>query len=856
MLRSLFALLFLALPVAAQPAKFFDAHCLDCHSGKTPKGDLDLLTLKLDPAKPDTLAKWVKVYDRIESGEMPPKKQARPPADDVKAAIAELKAAIVKAEVARRAGEPHTRLRRLTRAEYENTMRDLFDLPGILLRDDLPADGSVNGFDKHADALDLSHVNMAKYMEAADRVLNTAVATQPEPPVKRVYRVSAANEASTLGHTVLEGDATLLKDRKPDPNYPPAGKHRHLDYGAHLSLDMHRDTSPGASVGLFRGEDVAYRTSFAEFIAVYPGTYRVRINFWAFKWDKGTVLPAEKAETARMDVWHITGDGRGTDHPSTLLGYFDAPVKGETAVDFRRWLNPGDTFGFAFVSSQIYHQIRNSKERLMGFVGPGLGVDPLEVEGPFHDTWPPVSHKRLFGDLPLVEWKPESFPNQKPPKHAEWRQRFNARNQPDPPLNKLKLWTVKSDEPLADADRLLGNFLPRAFRRPVAAEVRADYVAVVDKRLKAGDCFETALRWAYKAALCSPDFLFHVEEERQKGVIDDHALACRLSYLFWNSMPDEPLTKLATGGTLHDPKVLKAEAMRLFNDPKSARFRDDFLTQWLKLHRIAANDPDPKLYPGFKKDLQDAMLAETHAYFRELLAKDLPAAHLIRSDFAMLNERLAKHYGITGVDGCQVRRVELPKDSPRGAFLTQAAILKITANGTTTSPVPRGVFVMDRLLGRPPEPPPPAVPAVEPDVRGATTIREQLSKHRDNASCAACHAKMDPPGFALESFDVIGGFRTKYQSVTDKKPPVDPSGVLADGRAFKDVREFQSLVAADSDRLLTNVAERYAAYATGRDLSFADRDAVTGIVGKAKAGGSGLRTLLFEVIQSELFQSR
>src|SRR5206468_7813624 len=194
-------------------------------------------------------------------------------------------------------------------------------------------------------------------------------------------------------------------------------------------------------------------------------------------------------------------------------------------------------------------------------------------------------------------------------------------------------------------------------------------------------------------------------------------------------------------------------------------FIEDFLGQWLKLRNIAATDPDRKLYPEFSPYLQDSMVAETRAYFRELIENDLDASYLVRSDFAMLNEKLAVHYGIPGVTGSAIRRVSLPAGCPRGGFLTQGAILKVTANGTTTSPVPRGAFVMDRLLGQPPEPPPPNIPAIEPDVRGAKTIRDQLDKHRSNAACASCHAKIDPPGFALESFDVIGGFRTRYRSI-------------------------------------------------------------------------------------------
>ena len=312
----------------------------------------------------------------------------------------------------------------------------------------------------------------------------------------------------------------------------------------------------------------------------------------------------------------------------------------------------------------------------------------------------------------------------------------------------------------------------------------------------------------------------------------------------------------------------------MLDDPKSQRFVEDFLGQWLKLRDIAANDPDKKLYPEFSPYLQDSMVAETRAYFRELIERNLGAAYLVKSDFAMLNEKLAVHYGIPGVSGPKIRRVELPAGSHRGGFLTQAAILKVTANGTTTSPVPRGAFVMARLMGQPPEPPPASVPAVEPDVQGATTIREQLDKHRNDPSCASCHAKIDPPGFALESYDVIGGWRDRYRSLEkgDRAPrgsidprigisfklglPVDASGELPDGRPFHDIGEFQDLVASDPHRLLHNLARQLFVYATGREIAFSDRAALDEVVRKTEQQGGGIRTLIHEVVLSPLFQTR
>src|SRR5262249_33368633 len=326
--------------------------------------------------------------------------------------------------------------------------------------------------------------------------------------------------------------------------------------------------------------------------------------------------------------------------------------------------------------------------------------DYLLVEGPLHDTWPPAGHKRLFGELPIREFVAKDHPGVRhPPRSPDRQQLFMGKNKPDPVPG---IWTVTSDKPLEDADRLLAEFLPRAFRRPVSAEVRKQYVDRVTERLKAGDCFEVAMRWAYRAALCSPAFLYPVEPA---GELDDYALACRLSYFLWNSMPDEKLTALAAAGKLMHRDALRGEVERMLADDRSKRFVDDFVGQWLKLRQISANDPDKKLYPEFSKYLEDSMLAESRAYFRELLDKDLTADHLVKSDFAMLNQKLAAHYGIPGVSGCQIRRVQLPAACPRGGYLTQAAILKITANGTTTSPGPPRAFGVDRLLRNTPEPP-------------------------------------------------------------------------------------------------------------------------------------------------------
>ena len=845
---SLAALSLLPLRVGAQQKAFFEKHCTDCHDADEKKGGLDLTALMTDFTNAENFTRWVKVHDAIASGEMPPKKKARPTAQDATAVTKWLRDSLVAAEQARMQ-DGRTRVRRLTRGEYENTMRDLFDMPGLALAGELPPDGSAHGFDNNSDALDVSHVNVAKYVEAADKALDLAIATQPSAPEVRKARLSLAQPGGFVAHVLLNGDGVLLREGKPDPEFPPAGETTHLDEGAHERMGTFER---GSTVGLFRHEDESFSPYFAAHVTIYPGRYRARWSVWSFGWDKGAVLPARGTEAARLAVVQLTGDGRGGQHPSYVLGYFDAPSLTPTEHEVNVWLNVNEIFGFNAASlAPVVNYSR--KGHAMAFTGPGLAVDWLEVEGPLHDVWPPRSHRALFGDLPLAEWKADANPGVRAPLRKSVRQIGAGKNRPDPAKG---LWTVRSEEPLVDADKLLAAFLPKAFRRPVVEEVRKAYVAKVEERLKAGDCFESAMRWAYRAALCSPDSLYHVEPDAK---LDDHALACRLSYFLWNSMPDARLTELAASGKLR--AALREEVERMLKEAKSQRFIEDFPGQWLKLRAIAANDPDKKLYPESSPYLQDSMVAETRAYLREMIEKNLDASHLVRSDFAMLNEKLAVHYGIPGVTGSQIRRVALPPDCPRGGFLTQGAILKVTANGTTTSPVPRGAFVMARLLGQPPEPPPPNTPAVEPDVRGATTIREQLDKHRADPSCAGCHAKLDPPGFALESFDVLGSFRDRYRVMSAKGsmkkdgPAVDASGVLPDERKFSGIRDFQTLLAADP-RLLKNLAEQLATYATGRPIAFSDRAEIAAIVARTQQQGGGLRTLIHELTGSALFQTR
>ncbi len=350
-------------------------------------------------------------------------------------------------------------------------------------------------------------------------------------------------------------------------------------------------------------------------------------------------------------------------------------------------------------------------------------------------------------------------------------------------------------------------------------------------------------------------------------------MASRLSYFLWSSTPDDELLRLAAEHKLSDPRALHAQTERMLNDARARAFTVNFTGQWLGLRKIDATTPETRFYPGFDDLLQWSMVEETHRFFDEILSHDLGIATFIDSDFSMLNEPLAELYDIRGVEGTGFRKVALPPGCHRGGLLGQGSILKVTANGSNTSPVIRGAWVMRNIIGQPPKPPPPDVPAIEPDTRGATTIREQLAKHRTQATCAACHAHIDPPGFALESFDVIGGWRDNYhayggglpkgnaQFLDGKRkykpwPNLDATGVMPDGRTFQNFDEFKKLLLDDKDQVARCLTEKLLVYSTGAGLDFADRPAVDAILAHLRDHGHGLRTLVHEVTESPVFLSK
>ena len=414
------------------------------------------------------------------------------------------------------------------------------------------------------------------------------------------------------------------------------------------------------------------------------------------------------------------------------------------------------------------------------------------------------------------------------------------------------------------------QFAERAWHRRVEEQELQTLVSLAEPSLAAGRDFVDCVRIPLRAILVSPELLF---QTGSGGPLTDSQLARRLAAFLWRSAPDDRLMHLARQGRLSEQAVLLAEVDRLLADSRRDRFVNDFLDQWLNLAQIDATTPDAYLYPEYDDVLRRAMLAETRQFFAHLLDENLSVACLVDSDFTFLNRRMAEHYGIAGVTGEALRKVRLPPDSVRGGLLGQASLAKVTANGTVTSPVRRGHFVLSKILGQPASPPPPDVGSIEPDTRGATTIRETLRKHQAVDTCAACHRHIDPPGFALECFDPVGSFRSHYRISRgvrrtaavglrflrpdyDQGPPVDASGVLEDGRTFDGIRQYREQLLTQTDQVARNMVSLLVTYATGAPIQFADRQEIDDILARNKAAGYPLRQLLSDVVTSRIFRNR
>jgi hypothetical protein len=794
--------------------------CFGCHDSETAEGGLDLSSFPFNLNEQKMRDGWIRIHDRIKNGEMPPKGNELPqgPRDEL---LKHLANAIHTADHADVTASGRGPMRRLNRDEYEQNLRDVLQLPHLDIRDVLPEDREGHHLNKTSSVLDMSRVQFAAYLEAAEAALRGAMVINAIPPEAKKFRAVGTNlfaERSTFG----EREAMFF-----------AKANKALDS---TQLDALGD-DPAIELALFRSAHWPYYGYPRGFLANSSGEYHVRFSARAVVQIKGyeiqpALQPVPMTFRARQPSGpDVSGDVRAT---GGMIDIQPEMATYETTIHLREH----ETFEYSLLGLPV-PLARNvmggpPTYRYPPFPEggqPGIAFQWLEVEGPLSsEKWPPPSHRVLFDDLSA---------------------------------------NATSQQPREDAKRLLRRFVNIVAREPVPESALLKFEQLILTQLDQQMPFAEAMLTGYKAFLCSSHFLFIREP---KDPDDHYAIASRLSHFLINSRPDARLLELASKQQLRDAQALQHESERLIHSSGFARFVKSFTDYWLSLRHLRRDDPDIRLYPEYRFDdyLVESMEWETRAFFAAMIRDNLPARVLVDADFVFANDRLARHYQLPPLPGSAVRRVQLPANSPLGGLLTQGAIMKVTANGTSTSPVVRGAWIMDRLVGQPPPPPPASVPAVEPDIRGAKSIRDLLALHTKSAACAACHARFDPVGLALENFDILGGWRTRYRGVEQGEKivgidraghdfgytlsgPVDASGKLLDGRTFQNIRDLKAMLAGDARQLARNLLQQFTLYATGTPVRFSDRREIEAILDACAPDDYRVRDLILGLIKSKIF---
>jgi Protein of unknown function (DUF1592)/Protein of unknown function (DUF1588)/Protein of unknown function (DUF1587)/Protein of unknown function (DUF1585)/Protein of unknown function (DUF1595)/Planctomycete cytochrome C len=795
--------------VAAAPAldpsvsAYFEEHCNKCHDADLQKGDFRLDTLSPKVGFENN-PQWVEVMERINSGEMPPKKEKKRPAAEDSAKVVEWIALKMKeGEAAKMAARAKVTYNRLTRDEYVNTVRDLIGVqydakdPGNLLDDP-----EWHGFERIGSVLTLSPSNIEKYLAAAETVLNEAY-----PEIVPLKKGQKAPEP-------FGGTKPALYEEQVNERHREELRQKGL-------LDKVRyEMWPG---------DI-YRYTALKDPLPEAGEYEISFKLSGLKPKNGRA-PRLKVYESKLDRVLFEQD---------IVADEDKPI----TVTFRTHLPKGRP------SIDAYNDVpgpsnlpRSGRHGDVPFISTKIGRSPWQMK--LTDEAGNARYPFLIVDS--ISWRGPILSD------AEKKIRND--------------YMPTEEGNMQQARDCLATLARRAFRRPVTEEEMDEYLRIVKSELEAKENYRNAVKAGMLSILNSKSFLFLAEgdENAPRNTLNDWELASRLSYFLWSTMPDAELLALAEQGKLHDKAVLSEQVARLLKDERSARFADSFSAQWLRLRKVGMFQPDKKLYPDYDKALENSMIRETQSFFREVLNSGLTLREFINSDWSMMNELLAKHYGLgdsfsaTGKDSKdEFVRVKFQPDSHRGGLLTQASILSLTSDGVRHRPVHRGVWLSEAIFGKSPPPPPANVSPIPTNPTGPkATLREKLEAHIHDASCAACHARIDPLGLAFENYDAIGRWRT--EEVTDgvgANPKVTAHGKLPDGREYKDADEFKKLLLHDLDAFNATFIEKLATYGLRRSMSYSDRDELKAIAAASKAKDYRLRDLVEAFVCSGLFQKR
>lgn len=778
------------------------AYCVSCHGPAKQKGERRFDKLSGAIGDDNALVELQDILDQLNLGEMPPKEARQPTRDERQQAVAWLTTRIEEFQRERKQSGGETVLRRLNNREYRNTIRDLLHIDMSMFdpTTGFPRDMMTNHLDNVGETLVTSGHLLQKYLAAADRVLDKVFAPAQQPAVQTWKFNGNFRQQPEVDqvHRFQDFKRITLYDvpgaDKPEGAYGPI-----MPFKEGVPYDGFYEVR-------FQAEAV---NRLHPYDVDFVGTHRdepLRLGVVAGSLAQGPLYKTQQLEPilAELDL---------ADEPKwyTVRVWLDAGF--QPRFTFRNGLMDARNMWGKLVRKypeQFPKPVRGGivehrYNAIMFGKLPQIHIHAVEITGPFYDAWPTASQRAVLGD----DWASV---------HA---------------TGTLSEETMRKH---------LIAFVSRAYRRPAEKDEIDRLLKLIAGRKQSGRTPLEAYRDGLSAVLCSPGFLY-LEEPGEKN-LSPHALASRLSYFLWSSMPDAELLELAAKNKLSQPDVLEQQVKRMLASSRSAAFIDGFLDSWLTLRDLGSMPPDRTKFDDFYRfDLDRAMRQETRLFTRYLLDKNLSIAHFLDSDFTFVNKDLAQHYGLARPASWEFEKVPLT-DRRRGGLLGQASVLTVTANGIDTSPVVRGVWLLENIFGTPPSPPPPDVEPLDPDVRGATTIREQLEKHRSTPACYDCHRKIDPPGFALENFDAIGAWRDRYGSRGDEKArAIDAAGEFADGQTFQDIVGFKLLLAARTDQFARCLTEKLLAYSLGRTLEPADRQHVDHLVKSLKSKGYGLATL-------------
>lgn len=805
------------VPSQKKVTAFLDKYCLECHDRDVQKGEREFETFALPLKKEADLISAKEIVDQVTLREMPPKKADQPSDEERLALLQALRGGMADARGRIESSGGRTVIRRLSNREYENTMASLFDrrVDTLGLTADFPKERMSGHLDTIGDSLVTSGFLLDQYFHAANRLVDLRIGQPVTEPKTWHFKDHFVQYEELQGsHKNAFNYEFLCLYEQPNTDTRQGGYGHIEDFlkgvpasGNYeievLVQGMHRDTHYDPEI---------FGIDFSEpfQIGIVPGDVTKGHIHYPQAIEPllaSAVVPDDKPEWMRFEVWLEAGQ-------TPRFIFPNGPYESRASV-LKVNEKYKDDFNGETAKAGVSRTLLLQKGKL-----PHIRIDEIKVRGPLAESDGRREENAVFGQGGFVESR---------------------------------------------AIEQLETFAKKAFRRPLTDDDRSRIRKIYEGRLGEAAKPRDAALDTVKMILCSPSFLYFSEiTEETKPSLGAYDLASRLSYALWAGPPDEALLASAASGKLTEPAELKKQALRLLADERSEGFTRGFLDGWLNLREIGQMPPPRETTRLFyAENLPDSMKNEAVLFFQNLLDQDGPIGDFLDCDYAYVDKRLASLYKLPAKDTLRLadgfQRVSVSGDSRRGGLLGMAAVLTVSANGVETSPVTRGVWVSENILGIEPPPPPDVVPAIDSDVSGATTIRERLARHSNDKTCAECHRKIDPLGFSLEHFDPIGRWRETYPKPKGAKdaPKIDASGEFPSGETYQNFGEFKTLLANTREEMFArHLIEEFLSYSTGRHMEIVDQFTIDDILTQVSKDGAGLRSLVLECVASDVFRNR